>query len=418
MLVSTTTICLVLQGESELLVGILLSHVSSQGGLAAAHDLKMLGDILGSVMTATLSGQKAGTPQSRQQPITSADVAIKFAQAYTSAAQRLLLLVLQCLQLLPVPLAPAMAQEVLLRPLAESLGQDLETVSWALLAVAVVVSNAVQHNRLSHTAAGHKGVLAACPWLLDGRLALPGARQRLHVLGYSLGIAAWQDDCKGQQRMQQQCSLEQQLEQPQPQQQAMHTADHAHSLQSAVHEGSETSAGLAADSILLPYSMTAVQAAAQQPATSDRLLPEHITVSSSGHAVRTEAATADTGIQPAVVQSIRTGAGMGEAAAAADRKQCETDVAVGTAAALVLDDTSAGQRLTVAASTAAVRAASLPVDISDPCRQLIERIRRLKGVGVVMQGEAAEAFQATQRTLGNAVEKVGGAIYCSYDNST
>lgn len=46
------------------------------------------------------------------------------------------------------------------------------------------------------------------------------------------------------------------------------------------------------------------------------------------------------------------------------------------------------------------------VVVSDPCHQLIKRIRRLKGVGVVMEGEAAEAFQATQRTLGNAVEKV------------
>eukprot|EP00878_Enallax_costatus_P012106 GHUV01012639.1.p1 GENE.GHUV01012639.1~~GHUV01012639.1.p1 ORF type:complete len:977 (+),score=346.52 GHUV01012639.1:3040-5970(+) len=405
------------QGDPELLVGLLLSRVTSQGGLSAAHDLKMLGDILGSIMTATVSGHKGSTPHNNQQALMAADAAVKYLHAYSPAAQRLLSLILQCLQLLPTPLAPALAHEVLLRPLTEAVGQDLETVSRALLASAVVSSDAHQHSRTAHIAAGHKGVLTAGMWHLDGRLALPGARQRLHVLGVSLGIASWQDHCKGQQRMQQQYIFEQQVENQAAQHEqraALQTPDHKEHVQLTVHQASETTAGLAADSILLPYSMTAVQADAQPAAEPDHLLREHTAGSSyAGPAVPAEAATGVTESQPAAVPC-ETPTGTGSIAFAAGPSQLQDQVSAdvaATAAAAPHGGASTGQPPTDVTSATAAHATSIATDISDPCQQLVERIRRLKGVGVVMHGEAADAFEATQRTLGNAVEKLSKELY-------
>jgi hypothetical protein len=59
--------CYCLQDDPELLVGLLLCHVASHKGLAGAHDLIMLGDILRSLFAAQLSLQHSsrGSSSSR-----------------------------------------------------------------------------------------------------------------------------------------------------------------------------------------------------------------------------------------------------------------------------------------------------------------------------------------------------------------
>jgi hypothetical protein len=139
-----------------------------------------------------------------------AEVASKQLHALASGQQHLLQFVLRCLQLLPVPLAPSLVREVLLRPLRDALDKDAELVHKLLLAAAVLATTTSSSSSTSRgTGMQRPQHLAVEGSELgsDRRASLPGARQRLHVLGFSLGIAEWQDDCKQQQQQQQQQEL-------------------------------------------------------------------------------------------------------------------------------------------------------------------------------------------------------------------
>lgn len=143
-----------LQDQPEQLIGLLLLHVAQQGGLAAAHDLVMLGDLLASLLAAdvyrhqgdggTSSSsssrswmQAGGVTASDQAAFLTPQAALKQLQGLSAVQQRVLLFVLQCLQLLPVPVALTVAGEVLLRPLGHVLGWETEVVQWGLLVAAV-----------------------------------------------------------------------------------------------------------------------------------------------------------------------------------------------------------------------------------------------------------------------------------------
>lgn len=422
-----------MQDAPELLVSLLICRVASQGGFSAAHDLKMLGDILGSIMTAAMSRQQGNTAaistsryaantwaqstnmsaaaglaataisNSHQESMT-ADSATRILHAYSPAGQRLLLFILECLQLLPVPLAAALAQEVLLRPLAEALGKDHETVSKSLLAAAVAGGVSIAHIS-GHTAA--KECRRAAGTAVLRSFKGPGARQRLHVLGYMLGVAAWQDDCKQQQKQQVQTaavlanSTQQVVQQIQQQ-----PADSMHML-----PGVATPAGQQApESQRSTADQQSEGLPVMQPADLAEFTPQADVLQAN---VQASTGAAQTGLGSSsskVGDSLLPVDGAcipakdsatAEAPASAEAEGQPVITAAATAAHIG-SATAAGSAEMTAASTAT----------SDPCHQLIERIRRLKGVGVVMEGEAAEAFQATQRTLGNAVEKVRMANIC------
>lgn len=423
----------------------------------------MLGDILGSIMSASMSQQAAGpaitsaaglagtATDSSQQGMT-ADTAVKLLHAYSPASQRLLHLVLESLQLLPVPLAPVLASEVLLRPLADALRQDLDTVHRSLLATAVLQS---AHDESSHYASGygHKGAyssrpVASRPYVQGA--AVPGARQRLHVLGFSLGIAEWQDDCKQQQLQQHSWSSDShqatadmpypaasgrlvtdqpaqpEQAQKQPQQLPETTAAAATSTLDSVatdepavkpttrnSADTETAVEQAAADIqgegLAEGGVTLHAAPAAEPAAAEAAAEDQAAecgLEGAALAVELDAVTGVINIArttPAVEAPLLADGGLAEGS-------------FSTAQGLASTPAVASQQ--PASAEPAASAAPPAPDMRDPCHGLIERIRRLKGVGVVMHGEAAEAFQATQRTLGNAVEKVSFAgSACCYMGS-
>lgn len=178
------------------------------------HDLVMLGDLLASLLAADVSRHQAGTSgsssRSWMQTIGSSgaagggsgaafltpEAALRQSQGLSAAQQRVVLFMLQCLQLLPVPVASSVAGDVLLRPLGHVMGWEPEVVHWALLvaAVAAEVPAAASTPRVGTQAAAVTASLKAVA--AKGRVA--GARQRLHALGFTqLGVAAWQDDCLG-----------------------------------------------------------------------------------------------------------------------------------------------------------------------------------------------------------------------------
>lgn len=156
----------------------------------------------------------------------SVDAAVHLLQGVSAVAQRLLLLTLHCLQLLPVPLAPSLCRDVLLRPLAEALAKDAEVVHRLLLAAAVVAGSSSSSVKVGLVGSWGASVAVDHGSIATVRgTALPGARQRLHVLGFCLGISDWQEDCMQLQHQQtylpaaatDQTPLQQQQQQQPPQ---------------------------------------------------------------------------------------------------------------------------------------------------------------------------------------------------------
>lgn len=221
-------------------MGLLLLHIKQHGGLAAAHDLVMLGDLLASLMAADMAKHQGGTSGSSskswmqaagQGAFLTPDMALKHFQGLSAVQQHVLVFMLQCLQLLPVPVAASVAGEVLLRPLTHVLSWEPEVVHWALL-VAAVASEAAPGTSASRAeapaAASTSALLRSVSSVaLKGRCV--GARQWLHALGFTaLGVAAWQDDCLSsvarhtevQHRQQQEQEHQQHQRQQQQQQQS------------------------------------------------------------------------------------------------------------------------------------------------------------------------------------------------------
>lgn len=170
-----------MQDRPEELVGLLLLHITEQGGLAAAHDLVMLGDLLASLLAADVSRHQGGTSSSGSRswmqtavPGCSlcAEAAMRQLQGLSAVQQKALLFVLQCLQLLPVPVAPAVAGEVLIRPLAHVLVWEPEVVHWALLVAAAAAE------AQPPAVAPRVGTAAAATWAMLRGLSANGALGR------------------------------------------------------------------------------------------------------------------------------------------------------------------------------------------------------------------------------------------------
>jgi hypothetical protein len=353
-----------LQDRPEELVGLLLLHITQQGGLAAAHDLVMLGDLLGSLLAADVSRHQGGTGSSGSRswmqtavtgPSICAEAAMRQLQSLSAVEQKALLFVLQCLQLLPVPVAPAVAGEVLLRPLAHVLAWEPEVVHWALLVAAAAAEAPRVWTAAAATGAMLRGLSA------KGRLV--GARQRLHALGFTqLGVAAWQDDClAGLARpVEPPLQVQAQAQAVQPARPAaMAAADAAgqqqHSADAEVHAAtagvpySSTEPGTINSHVVVPADHAAATAAVALP-------------DDSSSTVDAESATASTTVDTQELPM--EGSTITAVTAARGAMQAEALVLSGDQPVLL--DLGA---------------------ISDPCQRLIEERRRLRGVGMHLQGE-------------------------------
>lgn len=363
--------CVCIQDRPGELVGLLLLHITEQGGLAAAHDLVMLGDLLASLLAADLSKHQGGTSSSGSrswmqaagaEPHLTADAAMRQLQGLSAVQQKVLLFVLQCLQLLPVPVAPSVAGEVLIRPLGHVLAWEPEVVHWALL-VAAAAAELPQP-----AVAPRVGTAAAATWAmlrgLSAKGSLVGARQRLHALGFTqLGVAAWQDDCMGS------VAVRIAKQQAVKQQQA---------------SAATAAAGTAVASADIPVTAAGIAAGEQQQSVASAGVDKS-PATGGKDMVSTEPSSVSMELPDAAADTSTSSS----AAAAA-----LPIVAVQSAEGPPAPDSStmavqAGGSKEVALVPAAEQEPVL-VDlgeISDPCQRLIEERRRLRGVGMNLQGE-------------------------------
>ena len=420
-----------LQDRPEQLVGLLLLHLTEQGGLSAAHDLVMLGDLLASLLAADVSKHQGSSSSSSRSWMAAAAgdtpagggsscclthaAALKQLQGLSAVQQRVLLLILQCLQLLPVPVAATVAGEVLVRPLSHALSWAPEVVHWALL-VAAVAAAAAPATATAAVAAPRAGTAAAATWAglraLTSKGRLVGARQRLHMLGYTqLGVAAWQDDCMGsvaahvasQQELKQQPSpaaaaaggmLQDSDARPSgdistqvqdPSQQGQQAA--------AVTEAASAAAADSADSA--PVTATDSREAAADDSQAAELRPS--TPDSTLFSTSAPAAH-EGGPEPAEVQGAgRDSSTSNPALPASEGALASAGADAGSQDLMVIDPAAAAAAAAAAAVAAAGRHGLVVdhssrvfvdlADIKDPCQRLIEERRRLRGVGMHLQGE-------------------------------
>jgi hypothetical protein len=409
-------------------VGLLLLHLTEQGGLSAAHDLVMLGDLLASLLAADVSKHQGGTSSSSSRswmqaaagdtPFGSTSscclthaAALKQLQGLSAIQQRVLLFILQCLQLLPVPVAATVAGEVLIRPLSHVLSWEPEVVHCALL-VAAVAAEATTATATAAVAAPRTGTAAAATWAglrtLAAKGRLVGARRRLHMLGFTqLGVGAWQDDCMGS--VAAHVASKQTLKQPTVAAAtagSMLGADAKHSGESSTQVQDLSQHGqLAGAAAVMPEAASAAavesaesarvavtdsrdaaaddsQVAELRPSTPDTMLcsTPAVTKVGSEQVAIVQAAGGDDSSSPALPtgKEMSTGAGA-DAIAAADADSSTQDL-------VVIDPAAAtkGSRPTAAQSS---RALVDLADIRDPCQRLIEERRRLRGIGMHLQGE-------------------------------
>lgn len=392
-----------LQDKPEQLIGLLLLHVAQQGGLAAAHDLFMLGDLLASLLAADVArhqGGGGGTSSSSsrawmqaagagadQASFLTPQAAMKQLQGLSAVQQRVLLFILQCLQLLPVPVASTVAGEVLLRPLGHVLGWEAEVVQWGLLVAAVAAegAHAVQLPglRSGTTAAATAALLKTVS--AKGRLV--SARQRLHALGFSshMGIACWQDDCMSS------VAAHAAGQHLQRQQQAAASSDAAAGTSTSMGVQIQPPAAAAVDDISKPDSLpqqqptaVVVSAAAADAAAATATQPDS--------SKETAAAPADDDSMLAAAAA--PDAAGAQAVGAADAAQPQAGSAeVSTAQQQQQKpDSSNTQQVPVVSVPSASAAVQQPVStdlslISNPYERYIEERRLLRGVGMNLQGE-------------------------------
>jgi hypothetical protein len=422
-------------------VGLLLLHLTEQGGLSAAHDLVMLGDLLASLLAADVSKHQGGTSSSSSRswmqaaagdtPFGSTSscclthaAALKQLQGLSAVQQRVLLLILQCLQLLPVPVAATVAGEVLVRPLSHVLSWEPEVVHWALL-VAAVAAEAVAATATAAVAAPRAGTAAAATWAglraLASKGRLVGARQRLHMLGFTqLGVAAWQDDCMGsvaahvatQHELKQQPSpaaatggsmlqdsdarpsgdISTQVQDPSQQ------GQHGQEAGRVVPEAVSGAAADPAEYVRLTATdsreaeVADMQAAELRPSTPDSTL---FSTSSP--------AALEGGPEPAEVQGAgRDSSTSSPALPASEGALASAGADAGSQDLMVIHPAAAAAAVAAAGRRGLVvdhssRALVDLADIRDPCQRLIEERRRLRGIGMHLQGEVRSRGPLLQR---------------------
>jgi hypothetical protein len=449
------------QDKPEQLVGLLLLHIKQHGGLAAAHDLVMLGDLLASLMAADMAKHQGGTSGSSskswmqaagQGAFMTPETALKHFQGLSAVQQHVLVFILQCLQLLPVPVAASVAGEVLLRPLTHVLAWEPEVVHWALLVSAVAADTAagtsgsrVEAPAAASTSALLKRVSSAA---LKGRCV--GARQRLHALGFTaLGVAAWQDDCLSsvarqvevQHRQQQQQQEHQQRQQQQQQPAAAQpTAGDSPGLQGLAaarlsQQQAPVVAGTTEARNAAELQQLGADSGSKLPAaagTSDEVEEGGSAAAASAAAdVNTTPAAAVTTLQ-ATPPVAALPAEAAESAAAADvlaaatgglddgsaANQVDTELANAASPTVGITPSDRSQALAdanPAAHDAPPPAADTAVDlgqISDPCQRLIEERRRLRGVGMDLQGEVSSKRAGPGPARVCVHHEVGRACQC------
>lgn len=427
--------CLRIQDQPAQLVGLLLLHITQQGGLASAHDLVMLGDLLASLLAADVSRHQAGTSGSSSRSwmqsiglsaaggaagggggaaFLTPEAALRQLQGLSAAQQRVVLFMLQCLQLLPVPVASSVAGDVLLRPLGHVMGWEPEVVPWALLvaAVAAEVPAAAAMPRAGTPAAAVTASLKAVA--AKGRVA--GARQRLHALGFTqLGVAAWQDDCLGS--IAWQAAAQQQHRQ---QQQALKAAAVAVPDPAAAGSsgGAADGAGIGdADKPQQEHGMAAngtdmaavagaaaagldvqpgVDLAASAAVNSTNTIDDPL--STSGAAAVDVTASPETAV-PCDTADSADGALADDMGSVAAGSRADDEAATVTAEAdsslipgASVDESAEAKVDDEVEQLAVVTAAGGSVlsdlsEIADPCQRQIEEHRRLRGIGMNLRGE-------------------------------
>lgn len=167
-----------------MLMAHLLSHITSQGGLTHCHDMSLLASMLTSILTSIQARDKAGSSSMHSSHATGATYITAF--------------IMSCLQLLPIPVASGIAQQVLISPLIEVLGSPQE-VYQQLLCAAEHQARDLQQNAGNSTRPVRAVARSYVP-----PSAVPSAVQRLHALGFMLGVSEWKDHCQKQQLQYQQ----------------------------------------------------------------------------------------------------------------------------------------------------------------------------------------------------------------------
>ena len=355
-----------MQGDAHQLVAYLLAHVASKGGVAAMDDHQLVTDILSAQLAAAMHGKDH---QSSRRPgaVASGFSRMQRSGGATWAAE----LVLQCLQLLPRPLAAAFAEQLLLKPFIEALEQEPGTARGlaayeALLVAAVAAEQDEQKHGSSRGGSRWSSQVASRRY---AGVCSSGARQCLHALGFMLGISCWQSDC------------------------LTYQARSCSSKDTSIHEGQDAAqlprspaapTSMSDDSARIMSSIS-VSGRAEGPAAGDGALPT-VPSTSPGQLIAAESDHSEPDIADSKTASTGPAAGA---------------VLIPAESSPVLSPTSSGRD----------EIAAMGDGPCSHCREVVEHIRHSYCVDSRWEGEVKELMDHNLARLGKAIKRLAGELY-------
>jgi hypothetical protein len=284
-------------------------------------------------------------------------------------------LVLQCLRLLPRPLAAVVAEELLLQPFVEALEQGTEAAYDALLAAAVAAEQAEQQVKTAGIGSQHRERVIQLSKMPSSRVVpgvcLSGARQCLHALGFLLGVQCWQTDCLA------------------------YVVSPSSSSSSTSRKDDGKWDGVDFAELPLAVAAATLETAADSIMTSSSSIDRHAMESCEAPAPQSALA-----VQPGITSMESAGAVLDTLGSASLTAAAGTGEGVGHISA---SDPAADGSL-----AGAIVLPSVPMG---HCQEVVEHIRHSYCVGSHWEGEVKEWMEHSLARLGKAIKRLAGELY-------